>query len=772
MVRHAVLLALLVALFAAPLAHAAPPTEPSLRHAAPAHRRCNARPADDARAIERGLTRAVKAKRLTKSQAAHYRGDPQAHARDAPRPPGDAQDHARAGAPPRPAPGARVQRAARARPLLHAGLECALPEEARRCPADGTDVVGPHGVVYRAGWGYGLQFHPLANVGRAERPRRRRARTKQAKALANALIARAVPRRRGAVWEYYFPYGGGSPPWTSGMAQAVGAQALARAGKMTAARAGVRASILPGRSSSALGAGPWIRLYGFSNLVVLNAQLQTILSLREYAETSGNKRAAQFANRTRRDARGRSCPSSTPATGRATRWPGIAARYHATSSSCSEGSPGAPASRSGRTTHDRFDAYTDQRAAAQEAGKRQARFYPWPRDGFRDRVRSASGSRRCRRSRFASAATAPARHADRRLAPDLVEHVQARAAHVHPGRGRGDLAGNKASASARRRSCSRATRRRRGEGERQEAAAQPGRRPTRRRPGCGCACGSHAQACTKVVRARPASARRLAAPSASPRHVAGDARRARFERQQDAGPARAGSAREIDSPGARDHRRGHAMDRGLRPLRDLLPLRRGRRAARGLGARHGLRRRARRGRVRRAERHALRRADRIDLLGLVRGRRRGHRRLRARVDRRLGDRALRREAVPGTARAVAPRHAREARPGRALVRALRRDHRARLAHAARRPLLHLHPGRDRRDAARPLHRPDDRSGASPGTRASPRSAWPSARAGRSSTTRSATRTSPRSCSWSPVGIFALWHHRRRRQRRRASESST
>ena len=150
------------------------------------------------------------------------------------------------------------------------------------------------------------------------------------------------------------------------------------------------------------------------------------------------------------------------------------------------------------------------------------------------------------------------------------------------------------------------------------------------------------------------------------------------------------------------------MDRGLRPLRHLLPLRRGRCAARGLAS-SSWSTAGRSPRARSPGRTSTLFGEPIEStfwawFAVVR---RGHRRLRARLDRRLGDRALRREAVPGTARAVAPRHAREARPGRALVRALRRDHRLRLADAARRALVHLHPGRDRRDAARPLHRSDD-----------------------------------------------------------------
>ncbi len=380
MVRHAVLLALLVALFAAPLAHAAPPTEPSLRRAAPPAL-INARPADDARAIDRGLARAVKAKRLTKSQAAHYRAI-LANARKTLRglPAGRATTLARV------LRLVRLQANAFTKPRSLAVFSMldfnARYLKKRGLPASGTDVAGPHGVVYRAGWGYGLQFHPLANVG-ALNVHAAAGRTKQAKALAEALIDRMVPRKQGAVWEYYFPFGGGSPPWTSGMAQAVGAQALGRAGKMTAARRAFGS--IPGPLVQRLGAGPWIRLYAFSNLVVLNAQLQTILSLREYAEASGNKRASQFATNLAKTARAKLSEFDTGYWSRYSLGQESSLSYH----EYVVGLLGRLARRTGQKVwqdkHDRFDAYTDQ-APVLKKGDRQARFYPWPSDGFRDRV--------------------------------------------------------------------------------------------------------------------------------------------------------------------------------------------------------------------------------------------------------------------------------------------------------------------------------------------------------------------------------------------------
>ncbi len=54
-----------------------------------------------------------------------------------------------------------------------------------------------------------------------------------AKAQLAGLITEAqalqVPRADGTAWEYFFPFGGGTPPWVSGMAQATGVQVLSRA---------------------------------------------------------------------------------------------------------------------------------------------------------------------------------------------------------------------------------------------------------------------------------------------------------------------------------------------------------------------------------------------------------------------------------------------------------------------------------------------------------------------------------------------------------------
>ena len=159
-------------------------------------------------------------------------------------------------------------------------------------PPAGHDVVDVDGVVYRSFPGRGLQFHPLGSFGKLNAAVSAR-RSAEALRLAYALASRAVPSRAGLVWEYYFRFAGGSAPWTSGMAQAVAAQALARSGLVEEARAAYEA--IPDRLVLPLEAGPWIRLYSFSGIAVLNAQLQAAISLRQYSELADDPDAATLA---------------------------------------------------------------------------------------------------------------------------------------------------------------------------------------------------------------------------------------------------------------------------------------------------------------------------------------------------------------------------------------------------------------------------------------------------------------------------------------------
>ena len=172
--------------------------------------------------------------------------------------------------------------------------------ERNAAPAEPGDIEDGDEVVYRFFRGPGFQFHPLANFARLNRWARQGERAKAAK-LADALVARGIPTGGALAWEYFFPFGG-PPRWTSGFAQAVGAQALARAAVLLedpALRRSARAAyrMLPKELSRPLASGTWVRELGFSDTAILNAQLQSIVSLLEYVELTDDAGARALTER-------------------------------------------------------------------------------------------------------------------------------------------------------------------------------------------------------------------------------------------------------------------------------------------------------------------------------------------------------------------------------------------------------------------------------------------------------------------------------------------
>jgi len=164
-----------------------------------------------------------------------------------------------------------------------------------RLPEDGTDVTGSDGAVYRYFTNVGLEFHPLADAG-ALNALVAAGDTADAQTLVSALTARGIPMPDGSLtWEYDFDVQDQHAPWTSGMAQAVLAQAFARAGNLDLARRAYAA--IPGKLDRTLPAGPWIRLYSGSAIAVLNAQLQSAISIADYAQLAGDSDAAAYADR-------------------------------------------------------------------------------------------------------------------------------------------------------------------------------------------------------------------------------------------------------------------------------------------------------------------------------------------------------------------------------------------------------------------------------------------------------------------------------------------
>lgn len=168
------------------------------------------------------------------------------------------------------------------------------------------------GLVYEYRAGYGIQPHPLATAGRLNAlagtclhttpPRCRPAQLAMTAAALTDLGVESGGRLR---LEYVFPFGRGEPPWSSSMAQATSAQALARAGMALeepryarAATGAYRALVSPATSVRRDGQVTRFAMYSFQpSMRVLNGELQTLVGLGDYARVSGSVSARRVLRR-------------------------------------------------------------------------------------------------------------------------------------------------------------------------------------------------------------------------------------------------------------------------------------------------------------------------------------------------------------------------------------------------------------------------------------------------------------------------------------------
>ena len=164
-------------------------------------------------------------------------------------------------------------------------------------------------LLYQYFPGEGLQLHPLSIFKKAnflygycqrgepscdEGALRR---------ILKEMTALAVKRdRRFIAWEYLFYFGGGSPPWMSGMAQATGIQALGRASQLlhepkyarTARRALGAFDTAPPigvRTTGPRGGTAYLQYSFAPGLYIFNAFLQSLIGLHDFARITGNARA-------------------------------------------------------------------------------------------------------------------------------------------------------------------------------------------------------------------------------------------------------------------------------------------------------------------------------------------------------------------------------------------------------------------------------------------------------------------------------------------------
>src|SRR3954463_12550817 len=146
--------------------------------------------------------------------------------------------------------------------------------------------------------GQGLQFHPLANFGKLNALWSAKSNT-AAGQLLDELLPLRVPRAGGVAWEYDFAFGGGRPPWVSGMAQGTGVEAMSRVAK----RLKRQEEVLP-ILKQALGIfktntpegvrvptadGAEYALYSFApDLHVINGFLQALVGLYDLGKIAGD----------------------------------------------------------------------------------------------------------------------------------------------------------------------------------------------------------------------------------------------------------------------------------------------------------------------------------------------------------------------------------------------------------------------------------------------------------------------------------------------------
>ena len=124
--------------------------------------------------------------------------------------------------------------------------------------------------------------------------------------LLDRMVALASERGGFTAWEYFFAFGGGTPPWISGLAQGTAMQALTRGSALLtdpryvavarrALGAFERRPPIGVRAPSASGTGRHYLIYSFATgLRVLNGFLQSLVGLHDLADATGDRRALRL----------------------------------------------------------------------------------------------------------------------------------------------------------------------------------------------------------------------------------------------------------------------------------------------------------------------------------------------------------------------------------------------------------------------------------------------------------------------------------------------
>jgi hypothetical protein len=171
-----------------------------------------------------------------------------------------------------------------------------------RIPAPGERVrVAGSWVLYQRVPGQGLQFHPLANWGRAQ-AMLHHGYVREGLAMVNELLPLGSRRGSALTWEYLFYFGRGVPPWTSGLSQGSVLIALGNAYRRTRNPAyanAIRAALTLYELPAPLGVRVRTRLgahyaeYSYApGYRVVNGFVQALNGLWDAWHTLGDARAA------------------------------------------------------------------------------------------------------------------------------------------------------------------------------------------------------------------------------------------------------------------------------------------------------------------------------------------------------------------------------------------------------------------------------------------------------------------------------------------------
>jgi hypothetical protein len=148
--------------------------------------------------------------------------------------------------------------------------------------------------------GQGIELQVLGSFGKADGLYSAgRTHYGRLRSLLGELIPLAVHRAGGLAWEYYFSFDGGRPPWVSAMAQGTALEALTRAYRATdeasyLTLAHQALGILRRRPGAGVAVperkGTRFLQYSFAPHVdIINAFLQTLIGLYDYAHYSGDR---------------------------------------------------------------------------------------------------------------------------------------------------------------------------------------------------------------------------------------------------------------------------------------------------------------------------------------------------------------------------------------------------------------------------------------------------------------------------------------------------